>query len=266
MKAGFVHRIARLAAGLALSACIDISVDPDAVGSIDFPPLPTPSVIAGDSLRDTTGVPFALRANVYAADGTLLTDREVSFLSADTLARVTAEGYVIGDALTFGSTEFVSRLVAAVDGLQSLVRNLSVVPPPDTMVRDGAATSDTIHYSLPALAGDTSMALSVLLRSYRATDTIPVSRYLVKYRLMTFAGTNVPSTDTTRAFFMVDNSGRVSTVDTTDNGRAIRRLRFRINEGQAEIDSIIVLAEARRGRQFVPGSPVQWTIRVQRKP
>ena len=265
MSARFAHRAVFVAA-IAVTACIDISVDPDAVGSIDFPPLPSPSVIAGDSLRDTTGAPFALQANVYAADGTLLTDRSVSFLSADTLAQVTAEGYVIGDALTFGNTEFVSRLVAAVDGLQSLVRSLTVVPPPDTMVREGTSASDTIHYSLPALASDTSMALSVLLRSYRATDTIPVSRYLVKYRLMTFDGTNVPSTDTTRAFFIVDNAGRVSTIDTTDNGRATRRLRFRINQGQAEIDSIMVLAEARRGRQFVNGSPVQWTIRVQRKP
>lgn len=265
MRWRFAHR-GMFAAAIALAACIDISVDPDAVGSIDFPPLPNPSVIAGDSLRDTTGAPFVLQANVYAADGTLLTDRAVSFLSADTLARVTDEGYVIGDALTFGNTEFVSRLVAAVDGLQSLVRNLAVVPPPDTMVREGTATSDTIHYSLPALASDTSMALSVLLRSYRATDTIPVSRYLVKYRLMSFDGASVPSTDTTRAFFMVDNAGRVSTIDTTENGRATRRLRFRINQGQAEIDSIIVLAEARRGRQLVNGSPVQWTIRVQRKP
>lgn len=263
----FVARVARLA-GVAtlLTGCIDLSVDPDAVGSIEFPPLPSPSVVAGDSLRDTTGVPFALVANVYAADGTLLPDRPVSFLVADTNVRLTAGNFVIGDALTFGNTEFVSRLFASTDGLQSLVRTVHVVPRPDTMVRQGTDTSDIIEYSLPALASDTSMALSVRLQSYRATDTIPVSRYVVKYRLMTFTGATVPSTDTTRAFFMVDNGGRVTTMDTTDAGLASRRLRFRINQGQAAVDSIIVLAEARRGRQFVPGSPVVWTIKVQRKP
>lgn len=245
-------------------ACIDLSVDPDAVGSIEFPPLPSPSVISGDTLRDTTGVPYPLAAVVYAANGDVLSDRAVTFLSTDTLTHINEGGIVIGDTLTFGSTEFVSRLVASVDGLQSLVRNVAVVPRPDTIVRQGAAV-DTIAYSLPAQAADTSMALSVKLSSYRATDTIPVPRVVVTYRLRTFAGATVPSTDTTRAFFMVDDAGRVTTLDTTASGVATRRLRFRINQGQAAVDSIQVLAEVRRGRQFVPGSPVMWTVWVQRK-
>jgi hypothetical protein len=166
------------------AACIDLSVDPDAVGSIEFPPLPSPSVISGDTLRDTTGVPYPLAAVVYAANGDVLSDRAVTFLSTDTLTHINEGGIVIGDTLTFGSTEFVSRLVASVDGLQSLVRNVAVVPRPDTIVRQGAAV-DTIAYSLPAQAADTSMALSVKLSSYRATDTIPVPRFVVTYRLRT---------------------------------------------------------------------------------
>jgi len=246
-------------------ACIDLSVDADAVGSIEFPPLPAPSVVSGDTLRDTTGAPYPLAAIVYAANGDVLSDRPVIFLSTDTLTHIKDGGIVIGDTLTFGSTDFVSRLVASADGLQSLVRDLAVVPRPDTVVRQGAEV-DTILYSLPALASDTSMALAVVLRSYRATDTIPVTRYVVTYRLMTFAGASVPSTDTTRAFFMVDDAGRITTIDTTAGGTASRRLRFRINQGQAAVDSIQVLAEVRLGRQFVPGSPVTWTVWVQRKP
>jgi hypothetical protein len=245
-------------------ACIDLTVDPDAVGSIEFPPLPAPSVISGDTLRDTTGAPFPLAAIVYAANGDVLSDRPVTFLSTDTLTHIKDGGIVIGDTLTFGSTNFVSRLVASVEGLQSLVRNLAVVPRPDTVVRQGPAV-DTIAYSLPAQAADTSMRLSVMLRSYRATDTIPVPSVVVTYRLMTFAGASVPATDTTRAFFMVDDAGRITTIDTTVSGEASRRLRFRINQGQAAVDSIQVLAEVRRGRQFVPGSPVVWTVWVQRK-
>lgn len=262
-----VARVARVAPVALLCACIDLSVDADAVGSIDFPPLPSPSVVAGDSLRDTTGAPFQLRADVYAADGTLLTDRPVTFLTADTLARITDGGFVIGNSLTFGDAEFVSRLFASVEGLQSLVRNVNVVPRPDTMIRQSTGTADTIEYNLPALASDTSLlSLQVVLRSYTTADTIPVSDYLVTYRLVTFAGDTVPSTDTTRAFFMVDNAGKITTVDTTASGAAKRNLRFRINQGQAAIDSIIVLAEARVGRHFVPGSPVVWTIHVQPKP
>jgi hypothetical protein len=255
-----------LAALVTAAACFDLSVDPDAVGSIEFAPLPSPSVIAGDSLRDTLGVPVTLSATVYAANGDVLADHPVTFLSADTLVHITAGGHVIGDTLTFGTTEFVSRLVASVDGLQSLVRSLRVVPRPDTIVRQGTVSTDTILYSLPALGSDTSTALAVQLRSYRATDTIPVSSYVVRYRLVTFAGDTVPSTDTTRAWFMVDDAGRVSTVDTTEAGVARRRLRFRINQGQAAIDSIMVLAEARRGRQFVPGGPVVWIVRAERRP
>ncbi len=259
-----VARLATIAALLTAVACIDLSVDSDAVGSIEFPPLPNASVFAGDTLRDTTGAPAALTAIVYAADGDVLTDRPVTFLATDTLTHIRDGGFVIGDTLTFGSTDFVSRLVASVDGLQSFVRNLAVVPTPDTVFRQGAAV-DTIAYSLPALASDTSMQLSVMVRSYRATDTIPVPSVIVTYRLMTFAGTSVPSTDTTRAFFMVNDAGRITTIDTTAGGIASRRLRFRINQGQAAVDSIQVLAEVRRGRQFVPGSPVVWTVWVQRK-
>jgi hypothetical protein len=260
-------RVARTLAAVALLsgvACIDLTVDPDAVGSIEFPLLPSPSVISGDTLRDATGAPYPLTAIVYAANGDVLTDRPVTFLSTDTLTHIGNGGIVIGDTLTFGTTDFVSRLVASVDGLQSFVRNLAVVPRPDTVVRQGAET-DTILYSLPALASDTSMQLSVRLSSYRASDTIAVSSYVVTYRLMTFAGVSVPSTDTTRAFFMVNDAGRITTIDTTAGGVASRRLRFRINQGQAAVDSIQVLAEVRRGRQFVPGSPVIWRVWVQRK-
>ncbi len=254
------------AAILMLTACIDISVDPDEIGSIDFAPLPSPSVVAGDSLRDAEGNAIPLSANVYSADGNLLSDWPVTFVTTDTLVHIDENAQLTGDSLEFGSTEFVARLFANASGLQSLVRELRVVPRPDTIYRETDLSSDTIFYSLPAEASDTSMSLAVVLNSYRSSDTIPVPTYVVRYRLVTFDDDTIPSTDTTRVFFMVDDAGRVTTVDTTDGNGARRRLRFRINAGQSAIDSIKVLAEARRGHQFVPGSPIVWTVRVEPKP
>lgn len=254
------------AAVLALTACIDISVDPDEIGSIDFPPLPSPSVVAGDSLRDAEGNAVPLRADVYSSDGNILSEWPVTFVTTDTLVHIDENGQLTGDSLVFGSTEFVARIFANATGLQSLVRELRVVPRPDTMFRQNDLASDTIFYNLPAEASDTSMSLAVMLNSYRSTDTIPVPTYVVRYRLVTFDDDTIPSTDTTRVFFMVDDGGRVTTVDTTEGGVARRRLRFRINAGQSAIDSIKVLAEARRGRQFVPGSPIVWTVRVEPRP
>ena len=47
---------------LALIGCIDWTVDPDEIVAIEFPEPPAPAVVAGDTLRDSTGVVAPLTA------------------------------------------------------------------------------------------------------------------------------------------------------------------------------------------------------------
>jgi hypothetical protein len=258
--------VKRVVVGLAtaglVAACVDFSVDPNEVAAIEFAPFPTPMVIQGDTLRNAAGTRYQLDVKVYTSDGKLATGRRVTFLTADTLSRVTAANFLVANSgLLFGPTTLNSRVVASVGGLQSVVRQVAVVPRPTTFARQGTATRDTIAYRSPGTAADTSMALQVRVGA-ETNGTTPVPSYLVGFRLLNFAGAAIPATDTTRAFFLVADDGRVTTSDTTDgSGIAHRRLRFRIRAGQAAVDSIRIVAEIRLPRQTFPA--VEWIVRVQ---
>lgn len=267
-----MKRVAPLAAGLglvALAACIDLTVDPGDVGSLDFGAFPYPALYAGDTLRDANGVATRLRASVYRADGSLDSSRRVSFLAFDTVVRIDSTGPWLvarSPAFTSEAASFEARLVATIGGLQSQRRSIQVVPRPDTVFARSPALRDTIFYSRPAAATDTSMALAIGLRAGSGATALGVPFQVVRYRLFDAANQQVVATDTTLAFFLVDDAGRVTTTDTTDaGGNASRRLRFRIRQGQAAVDSIRVLAQVSRGGRIVPGDSISWVVRVEPK-
>jgi hypothetical protein len=264
-----VARLAACAGLVTAAACIEITVDGDAVGSLEFLPFPYPSVYAGDTLRDANGAAARLRANVYLGNGSLDSNRTVSFLTFDTVARIDSTGpWLIGRPLAFTSalSSFDARVIAAVGPLQSQLRTIPVVPRPDTIASQAPADHDTIFYSLPAAATDTSMALLVRLTTGSGTSVIGVPFHIVRYRLFDAANQPLTATDTTLAFFLVDDGGRVTAVDTTDGGgNASRRVRFRIRQGQAAVDSVRVLAQVSRGSRIVPGDSITWVVVVRPK-
>lgn len=257
------RRLLRLAALPLLAGCLDLTVDPAEIVAVDLEVLPYPSLISGDTLRGADGTAVPLGVNVYAANGELRPEEPVAFFVSDTLTVVTGDRYLIArGALAFGSGVVLrSRIVASVASLQSVPRTIAVVPRPRAFARDGNLVRDTIAYSLPAAAGDTSAPLAVRVTGGDAGDTAVPAR-VVAFRLLSFGGQQVPATDTTNAFFLVSDEGRVSALDTTaSNGVASRKLRFRIRQGQAAVDSVRVLAETRSASQVF--SAVEWVVRVQ---
>ncbi|MGQ0650637.1 MAG: hypothetical protein ACT4P7_24110 [Gemmatimonadaceae bacterium] len=259
-------RVALVLATAGAAACIDITVDSSALGSLEFVPLPYPSIDAGDTLRDANGVAVKLQANVFLADGSLDTKRPVTFLSLDSSVTISSANFLVAKPFKAGTVTDSARLVATVGSLQSQQRRLTVVPRPDSLARGVTVERDTIFYSAPAAATDTSMALLVRVLSKSGTPPVGVPFYIVRYRLFNAANQQVPATDTTLAFFLVDDLGRVAAADTSDvSGNASRRVRFRIRQGQAPIDSIRVLAQVRRGSRIVPGDSITWVVRVQPK-
>src|SRR5215207_951735 len=87
-----------------LPACTDVSSDAGEPFQIAFDTLPSPSVVAGDTMRDTLGRAARLTAEVYNASNDLLTDAEVAFVATarasavETVNDVLPGGYVIGRA------------------------------------------------------------------------------------------------------------------------------------------------------------------------
>jgi len=237
-RSGFFAAVA-LAFVVFAPACIELSVDADAIGSIEFSAPSNPSLIVGDTLRDTLGVVEPLKARVYAVNGEEMTGEGVSFISADSVSSVVGAGLVVSKA-TFTGT---SKLFASVGGLQSIVRSVEVIRRPDTLLVSGASR-DTVLYRLPTsgTADDTSATVSFVVRS----GATPVNAVRVSFELW-HHGTKLSPSDT-GVFSLLNSAGRASRVDTTDgSGVASRRLRVRTVAGAILNDSIEVRARATPG-------------------
>jgi hypothetical protein len=262
-----MRRLARLLAGVGVvagAACIDITVDSEALGSLQFVPFPYPSVDAGDTLRNASDIVEPLQAVAYRANGTADPDIPVTFVALDTgLTLPATTNLVLGNALPATSTSRSVRVIASAAGLQTTFRTLLVVPKADTFGTDTSLLRDSILYSLPSASTDVSHEFKVTIGKKNGATILPSAGYLVRYSLKR-GTTTIPASDTLGAFTFQDGSGRISSVDTTDNaGAGSRVLRFRIRQGQPPVDTVTVLAEAKRGSRLT--NQFQWTVRVRPK-
>lgn len=231
--------VRRLVACLALAAgtasCIELSVDPDALSSIEFLPPTSPSIVMGDVLRDTLGAPERLRARAFAADGDELPDLPFTFVATDTLVRIAEDNQVRA-----GATPGTARIYASVPGLQSAPRSLEVIRQPDAIAANGKAV-DTLRVAVPTTGSrvDSSTTVGVVVRA----GNVPVNAVRVKFELWR-NGTVVAPTDTAH-YVLAGSNGRVSVVDTTDgSGIASRTLRVRVTAGTTPADSLEIRAIA----------------------
>src|SRR2546430_12643972 len=111
-------------------ACTDISGSSTSVLSIQFDTLPSPSVVLGDTLRDTTGAVVRPVVHAFNFKGAEIVPAPVFFLSPDSGISVdSATGTVVGDSLR--ST--AARIVATVGTLQA-VQRVSTTLRPDILI------------------------------------------------------------------------------------------------------------------------------------
>lgn len=242
--------LAAVATGIvAALACTDVPTEPDAVLSLSFDSLPSPSVVLGDSLRDTTGVARRLFATAFNFQGEVIPNAPVVFSSPDRGVRLDAStGFVIGDSLRATP----ARIVATIGRLQATL-SLDVTLRPDTVA--ASSGRDSLGYSLTDTTRNVSPTLSVRVLHGFATADSAVKSYVVSFA--------VASPATAGLATLVNDANRTSVVDTTDaTGVAGRKIRLDPARLTSLVDSVIVLATVKYRGTAVRGSPVRLVLRV----
>lgn len=242
-----------IAAGIgATAACSDINTDPKVVASIALDSIAAPSIIAGDTLRDSLGVVRPLHATAYNLQGTALTGVSIRFRSPD--RRVTVDsitGIVTADSIRPTPV----RVLAQAGGLQTALDSLYVIPSPDSVVVTNPR--DSLVYSVRDTTPVVSNALSVRVVHLTTPTTLDaVQHYLVSYSI------SYPA-DTLLVQLVGDDAARRSRIDTTDtDGSAGRRIRLRPIRIMSQTDSVVVAATVRYRGLPIAGSPVRFVLQV----
>jgi hypothetical protein len=259
-----VCRVARLrlaAAALVLGGCTELGSDPQAAVAIELEPLPVPSVVIGDTLRDSTGAVVTPLARAINVNNEVIAGAPVRFLALDTsvVAIDSTTGVIVGKRV--GTTP----VIASIQGLQSERITVAVTLRPDT-----AYGLDSLQRTMQFSLTSPTAASSGPLRVFVGHDTvltgldtaIAVPSYLVRYRIVFPTDGSVSDTDTTKVV-LANDVGRPSTVDTTDaSGIASRAVR--ISTAVSVIpDSVIVDAHVSHpDTTNIAGAPVRFVIRI----
>ncbi|MGI8401642.1 MAG: hypothetical protein ACR2NS_08595 [Gemmatimonadaceae bacterium] len=231
-------------------ACGDVSGGSSSVLSIQFDSLGAPSVVVGDSLRDTTGALVRPIVHAYNFSGGEILPSPVWFQSPDSGVSVdSATGIVVGDSLRTGA-----RIIATVGGLQA-VQKVDVTLRPDLIV--AVDSLDSLTYSLIDSTKNFSPTLTVKVRHGVLPNDSAVRSYIVSFSIVSESDSNLAQ--------LVNEGRRRSVIDTTDaNGLAGRAIYLRpaLITSVSGVDSIVVKASARYRGVLVTGSPVRLVLKV----
>jgi hypothetical protein len=235
---------------IAALACGDVSGSSTSVLSIQFDSLAAPSVVVGDTLRDTTGKVIVPVVHAFNFKGEEILPVPVRFVSPDSGIVVDSlTGIVVADSLR--STP--ARIVATVGGLQA-IQKVDVTLRPDSLSAVNGV--DSLSYSLLDTTLNVSPMLTVKLTHGVAPNDSAVKSYIVSFAIVSQSNPQLGQ--------LLDAAGKPSVVAITDAtgiaGRAIRLHPLFLSS--ATTDSIIVNATAKyRGAQ-VKGSPVRLVLKV----
>ncbi|MEO7501486.1 MAG: hypothetical protein ABIW94_02495 [Gemmatimonadaceae bacterium] len=237
-------------AGLAaFASCTDIPTSESAVLSLTFDSLPTPAVVLGDTLRDTTGRAVPVSATVYNFHGNVVSNPPLRFQALDRGIRVdSVAGFVVGDSIR----DTPARIAITVAGLQA-TKLVEVTLRPDTVI--AVRERDSLLYSLVDTTKNLSPALAVRVRHSLTSPDSAVKSYIVSFAVASPADPLLT--------LLVNDAGKESRVDTTDtSGEASRKIKLTPARLTALTDSIIVLATVKYRGANVRGSPARIVLKV----
>jgi hypothetical protein len=260
---------------LAAAACVEISSAEQGVLAIRLDALP-PSIIAGDTLRDSTGAVQRLRGVAFNETGDTVVGAAFSFafvpIGRDTtpdarpaLVVDATTGLVRADSLPRAAQ---ARVSARFGNRLQILDTLAIVRRPTRLVRVDTTDTTTLSFlcidesrelrSSDPRYNTASRALAVRLTGDSAGGSVPVPSYLVRYRITepaTVPNGVSPYGDTRPALYLTN--GRVDRplgFDTTNTaGQTLTALRVipTLLRGSATPANVRVEAQA-----FVAGRPV----------
>lgn len=239
-------------AGAMILACVEIPTGADDVLSFEVNPLPSPSVVVGDTLRDTSGVAVPITITAFNYQGDIVENVPVRFRALDARIHVDSiTGILIGDS----ASTTASRVLATFRDFNSFV-SIPVSLRPDTVVE--ANDRDSLSYSLTDTAANVSNPIGVRVLHGLTTTDSAVASYRVTFDL-------VPESDSLLAR-LENGSGTRARVDTTGaDGVADRRIRIDVTRITDPVDSVIVMANVKYKGQHVRGSPMRLVLMLKPK-
>jgi hypothetical protein len=231
-------------------ACTDIPTGNDQILSFSVNPLPSPSLVVGDSLRDSLGVVRPITITAFNFQGDTAVPPKIRFFAGGRRIKVdSVTGVVTGD-----SVQTAAKIIATVGSVQAQV-TIGVTLRPDTMVASNGR--DSLAYSLTDTTLNVSNALGVKLLHGKTTDSAVVG-WRVSFRIISPAGTI--------AQLINDQNAVGTTADTTDvSGLASRRIKLNVAQLTAATDSVVVLASASYRAVAIRGSPVRLVLKYKLK-
>ena len=241
-----------IGAATAILACTEIPTGANDILSVQFNPLPSPSVVVGDSLRDSLGVVQVPTVTAFNFSGGEVADPPVVFLALDRGIHVdSTTGIVTGDSVRTGA-----RISARVGGL-GVSTSIAVTLRPDSIAP--LNVSDSLLYSLlDTLNVSDPIGVKVFNTTAKIDTAQPVGSYLVSFL--------VDPADSIVGRLVADAGARASSLDTTDaSGNASRRVRIDVTKLRGQMDSIIVHAFVRYRGAIVGGSPVRLVLKLKPK-
>jgi hypothetical protein len=258
-----------VAAAAITAACDSIPTNPEQVFSLTVDSAPSPSVVAGDTLRDTNGVVTPLSGQAFNVSDKSLPNAPVQFISLnpDQLT-ITAANLAIG-AKTGDS---VARVIAQAQSLQSLPFDLPVVLQPDSVIYTPGDSDSVTTLMLSLTNADSNVSPGLDITLWHNPDSLgadSVTRtYIVHYQIIYPAkatkGTGTPS-DTLLFAYLTDPNGNPSRTDTTDaNGNGTRTVTINtdsvpgIKPGSS--DSIVAVATAVYRATPIANSPLRFVV------
>ncbi len=237
-----------LCVGVAVG-CTEIPTSDNAVLALQLEQPLSPSLVVGDTLRDTTGKAIPLNATVYNFNGNVVANVPLRFHAVDRGIRVdSVTGFVVGDSVR----DTPARVVVTVGNLQA-IQQLLVVLRPDTVLAVNGR--DSLAYSILDTTRNVSPALSIRVRHSLTSADSAVKSYVVSFAITS-------PTDALLAQ-LINDSNVASRVDTTDaSGEASRKIRLNPARLSALTDSIVVAATVKYRGAHVRGSPVRLVLKV----
>ncbi len=238
----------------AAAACNEVGTNPNTPVAIQLDAPASPSVLLGDTLRDSLGHAAPLHVIVFNYKNDSIGGIPVSFLAVDSTGAVTVDpalGVVVGHALAPGVL-----VVATAAGLQSIPDTIAVVDTPSVMLAEDSAR-DSVDFSFAGGLRDTVLTLRV--RLLHLTDSVAVPRYAVRYTIVHPAPYD--NTDSTNVQ-LVKNQTIAQLVDTTD-ATGSTNLGLKLTPfTHAFNDSLVVQVSATGPGGLPAGSPVTYVRRI----